>query len=202
MFDLYFQSFEDTLAECRKLHSKPNRSEEETLKLLKLLRKNDEAIQGMKLEMASKSFPVTPERTRLFSQYEKEHEEMSKRVVRKSPGKLYTSVDDIELEDKNRQYVTHYEKMNQMNVAKRNIEETNYAANDIKYILARDKERFQGQSDIIKLMDEDLVLSKELIRKVKKIDNKSKYIYYAGVLMPLMAVLLGLLIKIIRFVKG
>ena len=198
MFELYFTSFEENLIICRKLHNKNDRTEEETLKLLQLLRRNDENLQGMKLESLSNPTGKAKNKEKLIAQYEKEHAEMSRRITAPKKDRLFMQNDDFMLEEKNGEYVNHYQKMNQLNIAKKNVHDANTAANDALYVFARDKERFQNQIETIKLMNEELVLSRDMIRKIKKVDNKSKYIYYAAVATPVTLILAAFLIKLGR----
>ena len=199
MFDLYYENFEKDHEKAKILYKNPNRSDEEALIFFRLMKKNGEAIDGMKLESASKSYIADPSKMRKLKQYEKEYINMEKNIVKKKDSNFYGNDENDLFNDKVRVKI---KKIQLLEDAQNNLYNADNIADDVNYLLIADKEKINKNQYRIKLLGEELVISNEFIKEIKKIDNRSKMLYYLTLAFPLLAIISGLFVKLIITAKS
>ncbi len=203
MFQSYLTEIEKNHLEIVKLCAEDHRTDEETLSLFSLLRKNDELYKGLKLELASESQKdIKPERMARYKELEREHQKCSK----VAQGTKTSWNNDLNKDDPaNRQFERirrHEENMENMNQAKRNIHQTIYVATDVKGQLDKDFEAFARQNESIKLLNEELVLSGDLLVKIAIRDKHSRYMFYAALFVPAILIISALFLRIVHSASG
>ncbi len=102
----------------------------------------------------------------------------------------------------NRDIFTKIDRLDKLNNAQKNLYNANEQARDVNEELAENREQFEHTKANIKLMNNDLILSKELMKKIKKRGLKSKYLFYASIGFPFIAFALGFILKLIIFYRN
>lgn len=200
MFDLYYENFERDHEKAKIFYKNPNRSDEETLIFFRLMKKNGEAIDGMKLESASKSYIADPSKIRKLKQYEKEYINMEKNIIKSKNSDFYGNNDQDDSFSK--KVRVKMKKIELLEDAQNNLYDADYIVDDVNLLLLEDKEKILKNENRIKLLDKDLIISNEFIKEIRKIDNKSKILYYMTLGFPVLAVVIGFLTKLIRAARN
>ena len=198
MFDNYLVEIEKNHLQVQALCAEDRRTDEETLRLFALLRKNDELIKGAKLEVASDTSKIIkPEQAAKLKDLEREHNKCSK-IAQGAKGAFPMEKNDGHSDRQYERIRRHEEKMENMNQAKRNVYQTTNIATDVKEQLDRDFEAFARQRQSIKLLNQEIILSNELISKIEIQDKYSRYLFYAGLAIPIFLIIVGLVLRVVR----
>lgn len=92
-------------------------------------------------------------------------------------------------------------KLEKLYEAQKNLTDANSIGGEVNNQLQRDNEAFARGEYNIELLGEKLVVSRQLIEKIKKQDRKSRVLFYLTVGFPIFAFLLGNSLKLWKLFK-
>lgn len=199
MIDTAVAEFQSNYDKCEAIRLQASRTPQDELTLYQLLRTNGEILKQMDLEFAEAAPSKRATLRAQIEQLQAKHKDISKRYMMMTGGAQMDPTLDKNSRSANLEKIKiHEEKMNTLNEARRNMGEAGASAGDVQLQLERDFEMLAQQKDHIKLLGEDLVVSKDMMEKIKIQNRKSLWIFMAALGIPVLVVALAILVKIWR----
>ena len=203
MIDQSVKEFESNFTKIQDIIDLKIRKDSDELRAHRLIRANEELLKDMQLELANTPRDKKNPSKFLLEKLQNKQKEITKDFQIKLGGKSVTEFHEKDSRSTNIQKIKfHEEKMNTLYEAKRNMEDANYDAGGIQNQLEKDFEMISKQKETVKLLNEDLIISNEMMAKIKAQNRKSLMIFMVAICVPFFAILIGLSVKSYRAVRS
>ena len=197
------REFSTNFKQAEAIASNNTRFSEEDFRLHQLIHKNDEILRSLELELADSNPAQKTKLKPMFDKMQNQHREMSKKCLNRLSGhKMDPTLDKNSRSANIEKIKMHEEKMATLNEAKRNLGEANQNAGGVQLQLEKDFEALAQQKETIKLLGEDLLISKDMMAKIKVQNSKSLIIFMIALCVPAISLLLAIFVKIYRTAKA
>ena len=196
MFLGFLEEIEVNLAHAKQ-QVLTNSSIRNNIEVHSLIRKNEDLFKGLNLEFAHDPSLKTDSVAKQIARCKKEHQHIC-RLMDYERDTITSDNVDTKIQKKIENIKFHKDKMNILNNVENNVVQSNQMSNTISGQLDHDLKSIFKQSERVKILGTDLVLTNEMIKKIKRRELRSNLIYKTSMYFPLTCFVLLMLIKIIK----